>query len=433
MPPCASVAMDYLAESSRRGQVILHQEEPMRILMLAQNYPPIIGGEERYVRDLGIELVRRGHTVSVATLWQEGIPEYRLDQGVHVHAMHGSLQRVSALFSSERRFAPPFPDPETLLTLRRLIKEQRPDIVHAHNWIVHSFIPLKRWSKARLVMTLHDGSLVCAQKRFMNNKALCSGPELKKCVACAADFYGPAKGVPVALTNWLERSSELQNVDMFVPVSNAMVTANQLIWHHAPYRVVPNFIADDAATVHSNIDPYMAQLPTGDFLLFVGDIKLDKGVGVLLQAYAALQTSLPLVIIGRPDPTFSPPIPPNVHILQNWPHDAVMGAWGRCLFALVPSLFIDACPTVAMEAMVMGRPVVASRSGGLPEIVVDGETGLLVPSGDCQALQEAMARLLADGELRERMGEQARRRAAVFQAHTVVTRLEEVYHEVLQA
>src|SRR5437588_10936768 len=116
--------------------------------MLAQFYPPIIGGEERHVRDLSIELVARGHQVTVATIWQEGMPAFECDQGVRVHRIRGSMQRVPLFFTvKERRHLPPFPDPELLWALRGIIIHERPDVVHAHNWIVHSFTPLKAWSK----------------------------------------------------------------------------------------------------------------------------------------------------------------------------------------------------------------------------------------------------------------------------------------------
>lgn len=81
----------------------------------------------------------------------------------------------------------------------------------------------------------------------------------------------------------------------------------------------------------------------------------------------------------------------------------------------------------------MGRPVVASHIGGLPEIVVDGETGLLTAPGDWCALREAIQRLLDDPVLRERMGILAKQRVVEFQAATVVPRIEQAYQEVLQS
>src|SRR5947209_8289351 len=190
----------------------------MRILILAQFYPPTIGGEERHVRDLSIELVARGHDVSLATLWHKGFPQFENDQGVRVHRIRGTMQRLGTLFSQDdRQYAPPFSDPEVQLALRRIILQERPDIVHAHNWIVHSFTPLKAWSKAKLVMTLHDYSLVCVQKRLMRHGVRCSGSGLMKCLECAADFYGIGKGVPSALANFTWGEIERHAVDMFLP------------------------------------------------------------------------------------------------------------------------------------------------------------------------------------------------------------------------
>ncbi len=405
----------------------------MRILMLAQFYPPIIGGEERHVRDLSIELAARGHEVAVATLWQAGVPEFECDQGVRVYRIHGSLQRVSALFSEkERRHSPPFPDPGALWALQRIIMHERPDIVHAHNWIVHSFTPLKAWSKAKLVVTLHNCSLICAQQRFMCHGALCSGPAWLKCLGCAAEHYGIAKGVPTTLANWFWGKVERQAVDMFLPVSQAMAEVNQLAKYGVPYRIIPNFVPNDLGESSSDADPLLAQLPKDSYLLFVGDIARDKGVEVLLRAYAEMGSQIPLVLIGRPMAGFPAHVPANVLVLQSWPHDAVMSAWRRCIIGLLPSLCLESFGIVVLEAMVMGRPFVASRIGGLPDIVVDGETGLLVAPGDWRALREAIQRLLDNPALRERMGDRAKQRVVKFQATTVVPRIEQVYQEVLQ-
>ena len=406
----------------------------MRILMLAQFYPPTIGGEERHARDLSTELVARGHDVAVATLWHEGLPALACDHGVRIYRIRSSLRRMGMLFSDqERQHSPPFPDPEALWALRRIILRERPEIVHAHNWIVHSFTPLKAWSKAKLVVTLHDPSLICAKKRFMYHEVVCSGPALKKCLGCAAEHYGVAKGVPTVLANQVWGKVERQTVDMFLPVSKAIAEVSQLAKYGVAYRVIPNFVPDDVDVCRSDTAPFLAQLPKDNYLLFVGDIMRDKGVEVLLRAYAEMRSHVPLVLIGRPVTNFSPTLPPDTQILQSWPHAAVMSAWSRCTFGLVPSLVLDASPTVAMEAMSIGRPVIASRIGGLSDIVVDGETGFLVPPGDWRALREAIQRLLDDPSLRERLGAMAKQRVVEFQARTVVPRIEQVYQELLQS
>jgi L-malate glycosyltransferase len=80
----------------------------------------------------------------------------------------------------------------------------------------------------------------------------------------------------------------------------------------------------------------------------------------------------------------------------------------------------------------MGKPVIASRIGGLTDIVVDGETGYLVPPGDPQALRKAIQCLLDNPALREHMGNMAKQRIVEFQAKAVVPRIEQVYHELLE-
>lgn len=405
----------------------------MRILMLAQFYPPTIGGEERHVANLSMNLVARGYDVSVATLWHKGFPEFEMNQGVRVHRMRGTMQRIDKLFSEEeRRFAPPFPDPEIMQALYHIIMKERPDIIHAHNWIVHSFTLLKSWSKAKLIMTLHDYSLICVQKRLMQYGLSCSGPGFTKCAKCATEFYGVTKGMPVTLANWLWGKIERSSVDMFLAVSQAVAEGNQLAKQKVLYRVIPNFISDEANISYNDMHPLLAQLPQGDFMLFVGDVGSDKGVDILLQAYTKMDSQVPLVLIGRPAAGFPEHLPPNVQLMGGWPHEAVMAAWKRSTMAIVPSIWPDPCPTVAMEAMSMGKPVIASRIGGLSDIVSDGETGFLLPPGDPLALQNAIQHLLDNKEHRERMGLMSRKRVSNFQAQTVVPRIESVYQEIIQ-
>jgi glycosyltransferase involved in cell wall biosynthesis len=108
----------------------------------------------------------------------------------------------------------------------------------------------------------------------------------------------------------------------------------------------------------------------------------------------------------------------------------VMEAWRRCSIALAPSLVPETFGIVALEAMSSGRPVIAANSGGLGEVVVCGESGLLVPPGDVEALRAAMQSLLVDRALRERMGQAAAARAATFRAEKIVPQIEEIYEQV---
>ncbi|GAC1364688.1 MAG: glycosyltransferase family 4 protein [Ktedonobacteraceae bacterium] len=405
----------------------------MRILMLAQFYPPLIGGEERHVRNLSIELASRGHDVSVATMRHKGDNDVEVEQGVRVHRIRSSMQRASAIFSETgRQYAPPFPDPELMLSLSRIVQSERPQIIHAHNWMLHSYTPLKALYNAKFVVTLHDYSMVCATKRLMyQNEVLCAGPNLSRCLQCAPRQYGSAKGIPTIFLNTFASMAERKAVDMFIPVSGAVAAHTQLAHHKAPYRVIHNFVPSNVDTLYDDSDPRLSQLPQEDYLLFVGDVRRDKGVDVLFQAYAGIQHAPPLALIGKMGSDLTVSAPPNSVNLQSWPHKAVMSALRRSSLVIVPSVCADACPTVAIEAMAMGRPIIGSRIGGLTDIVADGETGLLVPPGDVGALRAAIQSLLDDPVRRRRMGIMAKKRVEKFYASRVVTDIEQVYQELL--
>ncbi len=210
--------------------------------MLAQFYAPIVGGEEHMTQALARALAQRGHHVAVATLRQPGMRAYEKLDGIAVYRLPGLAQRVGRLFSDTgRRHAPPAPDPVTTLALRRVIARERPDVVHAHNWLAHAYLPLRRKAPAAYVLSLHDYSLLCATKRLMRQGAPCSGPGLRKCVACASDHYGAAVGTPVALLTMLSSRAQRRAADLFLPVSNAVASGCGLTTSRLAYEVVPNF------------------------------------------------------------------------------------------------------------------------------------------------------------------------------------------------
>jgi glycosyltransferase involved in cell wall biosynthesis len=407
----------------------------MRILMLTQFYPPFIGGEERHVHTLSTRLAARGHHVLVATIGAADLPAYEEEQGVHVYRLRGAMQRASWLFSdTSRRHVPPFPDPELGLALRRIIARERPEIVHAHNWMLHSFLPLKAWSGAKLVLTVHDHSVRCPKKKLIRGDTHCVSPAFADCVRCASAHYG-AKGLPILALHKAVSLIAEPAVDMFLPVSRAVAEDNQLLGSNLPVRVIPNFVPDDVAALPDTPHPLLAQLPENEFLLFVGAFGRYKGLDVLLEAYAGMTNAPPLVIIGYQTaeyPIRTTTFPPNTLVLRDWPHAAVMQAWARAMIGLVPSTWSDPCPTVAMEAMALGRPLIATCMGGLTDLVGDGENGLLVPPDDPAALRAAMARLIADPALRAQMGAAGRRKVTAFQAGSVVERIEQVYRELTQ-
>lgn len=404
----------------------------MRVLLISQFYPPVVGGIEVHVRALARGLVARGHTVTVAThATAENGPGERVDEGVRIVALQGAVQRIGPLFTTERRHAIPLADPELVSGLRRLAADVRPDVVHAHNWMGRSFVPLKRNVGARYLVSLHDSGRICTQGRMMfRGVEMCTGPSLGRCMSCCAAQFGTLKGTVTYLGNRLARGPEAAAVDLFLPVSSAVARSNRLEEDGLPFEVVPNFAVDPVPSAGCD-DPRLAVLPTTPFILQVGDVVADKGTGVLFEAYRRLADPPPLVLIGRISDAVVGTLPPGAIAPGTWPHDLVLEAWRRSLFGTMPSLCLDACPTVTFEAMAAGRPVVASALGGLLDQVADEVTGVLVPPGDAAALAAAMARLAADPALRARMGEAARARFEnEFRADITIDRIDSIYRRV---
>jgi glycosyltransferase involved in cell wall biosynthesis len=393
-------------------------------MMLAQSISPIVGGEERVVEDLSRELVARGHDVSIATLQQPGGLTPDEVAGARVHTLRSSSYRVTRGHQdTERRHAPPAPDPETVLDLRRVLRRERPQIVHAHNWIVHSYLPLAREAQSALVLSLHDYGLICATKRLRRKDHVCSGPAPVKCQVCAAEHYGPAKGLVAAFGTRGRESRLRRNVDVFLPVSSTVEELCRISGDEVS-RVIPNFIGELPAPMPG--DPRLAQLPEEPFVLFFGDATVDKGAWYLAEAHRRLENPPPLVLVGR---CFIDELRdrPGVYPTGAWPHRLAIEALRRCLFTVVPSLWPEPFGLVALETAAAGKPIVASNIGGLRDIVADGETGLLVPPDDRPALAAAIRRLSEAPDLRQRLGAAAKERAATFSPEAIIPRFEEAY------
>jgi len=410
----------------------------MRILLLAQFFPPDIGGEERHVFNLANTLAGRGHEVAVATQRMVGVPDQEtLASGVRVHRFATVAMRLPGVYSTSRTHHPPLPDPLGVRELARIARQERPQVVHAHNWIVNSAVALRRSSPAGrrfgLVLTLHDFSHVCATKRLMRMGSPCEGPAVARCLPCATAHYGPALGPLTASATALMRPWKNRAIDHVICVSSAVASGN-----HIPpgpnTSVIPNFVPDEAVAgdaAKGQAEDIPPGLPKEEFLLFVGELSRDKGVPTLLRAYESLgRKRPPLLLVGRRMPDTPTHLPDSAQMCAQWPHDHVMAAFRRCLFAVLPSICLDACPTTVLEAMASGRPVVATTTGGVVDMIMDGENGLLVPPGDESRLAETMARLLNDPDLRVRLAAGARERAERFTASAVAERLEAVYAQV---
>jgi glycosyltransferase involved in cell wall biosynthesis len=403
----------------------------MRILMLSQWYDPIIGGEETHVRSLSHALTARGHEVAIATMAHPNRPSFEMDGDVRIHRLRATVQRMPLLFSSPgRQSAPPLPDPELARGIRRVLRRERPDVVHAHNWLVYSYFPV-RDASVPLVLTLHDHSFVCGKKNLMYREGLCSGPGVAKCLQCAARHYGAAKGTATLAGLWAQHPITRRAVSCFVTVSQSVARGNGIVDSGVRHETIPNFLPDHLTFPRDPALPAQG-LPEAPYVLFVGSLSRSKGVDVLLRAHRRLPSAErpPLVLIGyrgTEQIASLQSLAPDERVLFDQPYETVLAAWQGSLCGAVPSVCAEAFGMVALEAMAAGRPVIASRVGGLPEVVLDGETGLLVEPGSVTGLSSAIDRLATDGVLRARLGQGGRARSDQFRASVVVPMIEGVY------
>ncbi|MEU4242141.1 glycosyltransferase family 4 protein [Actinoplanes sp. NPDC026619] len=406
----------------------------MRILHLANLYAPVIGGLERSIATSSEELVRRGHDVTVLTLATPGLPLEEKHHGVRVVRVRSVATSLLPGINQDpaKPFHPTAPDPLALAGIRRELRGGRYDVVHSHDWLMYSYLPL-RFGPDGLphVHTAHDFGLACVKKTFARDGGGCStGPRLSRCLPCASGQYGRPKAV--ALTAAL-RSHRHRGIDALTAISPSVAQAltQARLPAGLPVRVVSSLVPDGLDEIAGNT-PRPDWLPDRPYLLFVGALGPHKGVDVLFTAYRNLvgrwAGSAPppaLVCIGtsRPD---TPPIPPGVLVRHDVPHAQVMAAWHGAAAGVVPSLN-EAMGQVAVEALLARTPVIASRVGGLADMIRDGESGLHVPPGDADALLVALERVLTDDALADRLREAGYRRGLDFTAARVVPQIEEVY------
>lgn len=167
-----------------------------------------------------------------------------------------------------------------------------------------------------------------------------------------------------------------------------------------------------------------ADWPVDDgYVLFVGRLVAQKGVTFLLEAMSVVLQRCPdtrLVIVGDGELDLFLKriarylgIPHRVTFLDWTTGPDLVALYQRARFVVVPSYY-EPFGIVALEAMACGRPVIASRTGGLAEIVNDGVNGFLVEVGNHLQLAQRMVHLIQDHDLRQAMGQAARWRAAEF-------------------
>jgi glycosyltransferase involved in cell wall biosynthesis len=184
--------------------------------------------------------------------------------------------------------------------------------------------------------------------------------------------------------------------------------------------------------------------PTGVLVGYFAQIVRHKGVVDLVRAASRAMAEDPavgIVIAGAGAPRELDRLqaeiagsPFSERFVMLPPEKDVWNLLAAVDMVVVPSLWPDPLPRSVMESMAAGRPVVAYRTGGVPEMVVDGETGFMVEPGDVEGLADGIAQLAGDADLRQRLGAAAARRArSDFSFNSHVDRMEQILIECAAA
>ncbi len=302
---------------------------------------------------------------------------------------------------------------EAMRELERLIARARPDIAHAHN-IYHHISPaiFQTLRKAGIpaVMTAHDLKLACPAYKMLRDGRICEdckGGRIHNVVAhrCVKGSL-PLSGVVLAET-MLHRALGLyrNKVDRIV-VPSLFYRQKLIEWGWSPEQLVhiPNFI---------DIDGFSTEWDESDYFVFAGRLAPEKGVDTLIRAAAMARRKLVIAGTGPEEERLK-------RLALDLDADATFTGHlsGGDLFRLIgqsqalvlPSEWYENAPISILEAYALGRPVIGTAIGGIPELIRDGETGLIVPPRTVDELASALTGMAARSAAeRAEMGRTGRR------------------------
>ena len=350
------------------------------------------GGEDAVVDAEACMLARRG----------VGVRRFDADND----AIHGALAKIRISLgqfagSSDMRHR-----------IASALDDFRPDVVHVHNWFPTISASVFRQCKAAgipVVHTVHNYRLLCAGATLYRDGAVCEeciGTTFRTPGILHKCYRNSAIGTAAATAGMLAHrvAGTWQNsVDRFIALTD--FSRNKLIEGGIAadkISVKPNFVEPDPGPGSGE----------GGYLLYAGRLTDEKGIRVLLDCWKTPGLP-PLWIAGdgplRDEVKNAAVTTSNVHWLGMKSSEEVVFLMKQAKATLCPSLWYEGMPRVVIESLAAGTPVIASRIGGYPEMIVDGESGALFAPGHARALLDRIRELEEKGAWRN-MRTQARLR-----------------------
>ena len=294
-----------------------------------------------------------------------------------------------------------------VLPLRSLLKELRPDVLHTY--LLHGNILGRVVGRLAGVPTIIGSERTIGQARRWGRLATRLTNPLSDAVEVNSEIGGKA----------IES-------DLGVPSEKIEIVRSGL-----------DLSAFSSASRRDELRSEFGVEDDKHLIVYMGRLRTVKGVEYGIRAFASAVEQAPsirMVLAGEGDQrnyldSLVSELGLNGHVRFLGVRNDVPDLLAAADSVLMPSL-TEGFPRTAIEAMAASKPVIATKVGGTPEAVVDGETGLLVPAEDSDALSSAIVRLVNDGEMQARMGSAGRKRAEQnYSVEQYVSRLDGLYRQ----
>lgn len=385
----------------------------MKLLQIYNQYRSLFGGEETVVQDTAALVAAHGGRTKLLLRSSRNI--------------EGSLpNKIRAFFSG-------FYNSSAFREVTGVLANFRPDVVHAHNlYPLYSPAALVACRRAGVptVLSLHNHAQTCPNTDHMYNGQICERCLQSNEIYCFLQNCrdNHLESLAYAGRSYFARRLRLfkNNVDVFICLTQfakqRLVCAG---FDAGRIAVLPNMVVLD----RRGVDP--AQ---GGYVAFAGRLDREKSIHTLLAAGGRLRKPVPLRLAGDgPLRTqLETGAPPNARFLGQLGPAEMEAFYARARIFVLPSQCFEMCPLVILEAMSHGLPVIASRIGGIPELVDDGETGLLFEPGNVDDLADKIQTLWDNSDLCRRMGAAGRRKAErQYGAQTYYRQLAAIYDRAI--
>jgi glycosyltransferase involved in cell wall biosynthesis len=295
----------------------------------------------------------------------------------------------------------------------RLLKIERPDIVHLNNFahqISPSILSAFREFNISSVMTMHDYKNVCASYSMLAKGKICEacrGGRYYQCFAKSCVKNSRVKSLLNTIEMYFHHKilHIYDRIDIFISPSMFLKNEVEKMGFGGKIVYLANFV---------NLEEYRPQYEwTEKSIVYFGRLSSEKGLFTLIEALKGLDVKLKIIGDGPLKDAIGDRVKgegvKNIELLGYKSGEELKDEIEKSMFMVLPSECYENNPRTIIEGFALGKPVVGARIGGIPELVKDGETGITFESGNAQDLADKIRTLIKQPDLIVEMGKKARR------------------------